>query len=378
MTLKYVHYSTVSKMSVQEIIFTLCSAISACFSLVVVLTGLLWPRFMLSKHRPFSKMIFFISCCDLLGSSANCIGFPRSGSISCSIQAFFYLYFIPASWLWTAVLIYQLRSLILFKQISLAMTYVHAICWSIPLITSLLPLTTNPYGQDDFENGFSPCSLGGDRTTRLLWISTTDSGLSFMLVILMTIWLVQIHRYLSTVDSYDSTEKQKSLFASMKLYPLALLITWAPRFAANVGVGIQSIGKDNYQIGIIPAAILASQYGVIVAIIFFTKSAAARLLWYNLFKRLAYTYCSNSYSSNSSNANYSVDMRETCESLLLDILGEESPEDMLVKESRSKLSMDSSTGTTANDKNNNIDNKNSSRVSIFLEMCRPSTTTIGP
>eukprot|EP01036_Dinobryon_divergens_P026098 gene26095-34706_t len=43
------------------------------------------------------------------------------------------------------------------------MSQVHAICWTIPLITSLLPLTTNSYGQDDFINGYSPCVLGESR-----------------------------------------------------------------------------------------------------------------------------------------------------------------------------------------------------------------------
>eukprot|EP01036_Dinobryon_divergens_P027689 gene27689-36502_t len=317
-------------------------------------------------------MIFFTSCCDLLGSSANCIGFPQSGSISCSIQAFFYLYFIPASWLWTTMLVYQLRNLLILKRIRVTMAQVHAVCWGIPLITSLLPLTTNPYGQDDFDNGYSPCSLGGDRMTRLLWISTTDSGLSFMLVILMTIWLVQIHRYLLSVESSDSTVKEKALFSSMKLYPLALFITWAPRSVASVGLGIQAVGKDIYQIGITPAAILASQYGVIVAIIFFSKSSGVRLLWYNLFKRLAYQYCSNISSSRSSEASYIVE-RETCESLLMDILGEESPEDMLVKESMCRNN-DSTISKISIDSTN--DNKNSSRVSIVLEMYR--TSSVGP
>jgi hypothetical protein len=177
--------------------------------LIVVVTGLLWPGFMLSKNKPFSTMIFFISCCDLLGSLANCIGFPQPGTASCSVQAFFCLYFIPASWLWTAMLVYQLRNLIIFKQISLTMTHVHIICWTIPLITSLLPLTTNSYGQDDFINGYSPCVLGGDVTSKLLWISTCDSGLSLILVILMAIWAVQINRYLNTVHSTDFIMKER-------------------------------------------------------------------------------------------------------------------------------------------------------------------------
>ena len=370
-------------MIIQEIIFTLTSAISATCSLVVVMTGLIWPRFMLSKHRPFSTMIFFISCCDIVGSVGNCIGFPQNGSTACSVQAFFYLYFIPASWLWTTMLVYQLKTLILSKQISLTMTHAHAICWSVPLIASCLPLTTNSYGQDDYLNGYSPCVLGGNSLAKLLWISTTDSGLSFMLVILMATWVVQIHIHLSRAESCDSTEKEKTLFASMKLYPLALLITWVPRFAESVGMGIMgihSVGKYGSQIGIIPAAILASQYGVIVCIIFFSKSASARSLWYNLFKRWVYMYFSsnngnnnNVNSSSNSDISYSTD-RQTCESLLLDILGEESPEDMLVKES--VLCNDSSKRSSSIASNNNDDNNIDSpptRVSIILEMRRTST-----
>ena len=283
------------------------------------------------------------------------------------------------------MLVYQLRNLIMFKILSVTMTQVHAICWGIPLITSLLPLTTNPYGQDDFIDGVVPCVLGGDRTTRLLWISTTDSGLSFMLVILMTIWLVQIHRYLLTVDSCDSTEKQKSLFASMKLYPLALFITWVPRFFESVVRGSEPLGGDPVD-SIIPAAILASQYGVIVAVIFFRESATARLLWYNLFKRLAYTYCSNKSSNGDSTLTASI--RETNMSshisIFDDSFGEETPEDLLVKECtgiRSDGHSSNSIHASTSSKNSYNSNSNSNsndqyeppaQVSIILEMSRTS------
>eukprot|EP01035_Chromulina_nebulosa_P022875 gene22875-29629_t len=368
-------------MLILEIIFTLFSAIGACFSLAVVLTGLLWPRFMLSRHRPFSKMIFFISCCDLLGSSANCIGFPKSGSIPCSIQAFFYLYFIPASWLWTTMFVYQLRNLLILKRIRVTMAQVHAVCWGIPLITSLLPLTTNPYGQDDFIDGTVPCVLGGDRITRLLWISTTDSGLSFMLVILMTIWLVQIHRYLSSVESSDSTVKEKALFASMKQYPLALFITWVPRFIESVVRGAEPLGGDP-QVAIIPTAILASQYGVIVAVIFFHESATARLLWYNMFKRLAYQYCSNKSGNSSGDSSLTASIRETNlshVSLFDDTFIEDTPEDMLVVECTNTNTNSRSDGNISGSNHDRTGKSNSSdyddppaEVSIIMEMTRSS------
>ena len=319
---------------------------------------------MLSKNKPFSTMIFFISCCDLLGSLANCIGFPQSGSISCSVQAFFCLFFIPASWLWTTVLVYQLRNLIIFKQISLTMTQVHAICWIIPLIISLLPLTTNPYGQDDFINGYSPCILGGNATSKLLWISTCDSGLFLILVILMTIWTIQISKYLFSVNATDFTgkEREKSLVASMKLYPMALLFTWAPRFIEGLlNLGGHVIGKSVLQIIFIPALILSTLYGAIVAIIFFSKSPAVRALWYNLFKRMAYQHCrirdnrtslddssynfNNHYSNNNNNSSSDSSNGSRPQTTLFQ---DETDEVFLLKESTDV------------------------RVSIIVEMQRPS------
>ena len=68
--------------------------------------------------------------------------------------------------------------------------------------------------------------------------------------------------------------------------------TWVPRLFESVVRGSEPLGGDPVD-SIIPAASLASQYGVIVAVVFFRESATARLLWFNLFKRLAYTYCSN-------------------------------------------------------------------------------------
>ena len=352
-------------MNIPEIIFIASSAFSAVFSLVVVVTGILWPRFMLSKNKPFSTMIFYISCCDLLGSSSNCIGFPQRGSVFCSVQGFFFLYFIPASWLWTTMLVYQLRNLILFRKIRLTMTQVHAICWSIPLITSCLPLTTNPYGQDDFVDGYAPCVLGGNTFSKLLWISTCDTGLSFILVVLMAVWSYQISRCLSMADSTTTPiVNEKSLFASMRLYPMALFITWAPKFIELIIRLFQGIGKTTFQIIFVPALIICTQYGTLVAIIFFSQSPTAKLLWYNLFKQLTHRHCrtghnntldDDTYYQSNSNNDSSNNSSRSCNSnrqqpTILSAGDNNTDEVILVQESMNS----------------------EARVSIIVEMFRPA------
>ena len=174
-------------MDVVEIVYISFSAVSACLSFAVVLTGLFWPGLMLSKCRPFSNILFFISLCDFLGSISNSFGFPPNGSQLCSAQSFFYLYFIPASWIWTLLLVYQLRTLILFKTLYISRKSMHIICWSIPLIPALLPLSTNYYGQDDGLNEASHCALGGNVRLKFLWMITCDTGLAFICIVLMAI-----------------------------------------------------------------------------------------------------------------------------------------------------------------------------------------------
>jgi len=270
--------------AIGAIIYTSFSAVSAAFSFSVVLTGLFWPGMMLSKCRPFSNILFFISLSDFLGSVANSFGFPPNGSKLCSAQSFFYLYFLPASWLWTLLLVYQLRTLILFKSLNLSLKWMHIICWTIPLIPTLLPLSTNEYGQDDGLNEASPCVLGGNEKMKFLWIIASDTGLAFICFVLMAIWSAEIFKFCFLTEHTESFEKEISLFQSMRLYPLVLFITWVPSFVEGV-LAFASLLSTSYYTVITPVLVLETQYGTIVTIIYFSQSKAARMLWMDLFRK---------------------------------------------------------------------------------------------
>lgn len=266
----------------QEDFFIFLASLSAFLSSLVVLTGLIWPGIMLSKCKPFSTIIFFISFADCCGSIINCLGFPQNGSSICSIQACAALYFAPASWLWSLVLVYQLRTLIIFKSIQLSMKWTHFICWSIPLLPTLLPLTTNSYGQDDSINGSIPCVLGGDRTTKFIWIGATNVGIAFLSFVFMVIWTIQIHLHISNCN-HDSYREQK-LLNSMIFYPVALFVTWFPNCVCVLLINARTIDYGSNFPYIVFC--LSSQYGTLLAIIFFSGSSVSRMLWLNLLRRI--------------------------------------------------------------------------------------------
>ena len=184
-----------TSISVSETVFIALAALSALFSLLILLTGFLWPRVMLSRTRPFSTTVFFISLCDFCVSIFNCLGFPQNNSNLCSFQGFGLLYFPPTSWLWTAMLVFQLRTLIIFKTIHLSMFWMHCICWGVPLLLSFLPLSTNRYGADDAQDGNIPCDLNGNPTTKYIWLDSCSTGVAFFCFLLMAAWTWEIYTY---------------------------------------------------------------------------------------------------------------------------------------------------------------------------------------
>ena len=275
-------YALRNYMNVYEEIFILLASFSTFLSLLVILTGVIWPGIMLSKSKPFSTILFYTSLADFCSGIVNCLGFPTSGSEICNVQAFGTLYFSPASWLWTLMLVYQLRTLIIFKSINLSMRWMHLICWSIPLIPAFLPQTTNSYGQDDSLNGVAPCILGGDSTTKYIWINTTKTGLAILCFLMMLIWSVEIHLYICKCNG--DSGREVSLFNSMKLYPLILFVTWIPKCVVIMLINAKVIGVN--QILATCVITFSTQYGSLLTITYFSRSSVSRLLWFNLLKRI--------------------------------------------------------------------------------------------
>lgn len=161
-----------SKVKNTSIVFASFGLVSAIISGIVVLTGLLSFSKTLSPSRPFSYIIFFISFADLIASIGFSLGYPNDDTDLCSCQSFLILYFTTATWVWASILIYQLKSLILYKKIFISIKLMHVIAWTIPLIPAVLPIITNTanYGIDDNYSGATNCNLKSSiPNSALIW-----------------------------------------------------------------------------------------------------------------------------------------------------------------------------------------------------------------
>ena len=275
-----------------ELLLVVGGSIAAAFSGFVVLTGLVFSKTMLSRTHPFSNIIFFISLCDFVGSIANTIGFPDSDSVSCRAQSFMLFFFFPAAWLWTSALVYQLRSMMLYKKLHISMFTVHCVCWSLALCVAMLPLTEDTYGQDDDLAGRSVCILAShDKRRKYQWMFVLFYGMLIICITLMTFWMLQAAYNIRAKRATAFTDyKEIKIYKATRWYPIALLATWSVSFIAAM-----LLAADHHvAVSLIQAGqILRTQYGTLLAVIFFANSRIVRHRW----KELFYPYLNKNLST---------------------------------------------------------------------------------
>lgn len=284
-------------------LYVAISALSTAASSTVVLTGILFQNLMLSRYRPFSQIIFYISLCDMMGSAANCLGFPANGSTACTTQAFIFMYFFPASWLWTIMLVYQLRCVALTNKIWLSMKWLHIICWTLPIVPSILPLTTNSYGQDDYVQGMETCTYGGNQIKSDVWIIITLYGSALLCFCVMLLCIANIgwNSFTNGTETTPSMRRHKqSLFYTTLYYPLGMVALWTPMTA----VLIYNVNGEYSWATIEWSQALSTQYGTFLAVVFFWNSREARFKWAYLFtKCTGISFLENRISESEDNHN---------------------------------------------------------------------------
>lgn len=260
-----------------ETLFISFGLLSCAGSASIVLTGLIFPSIMLNNNNPYSKIIFIISLCDLMGCVGVSFGYPASSSPLCPTQAFLGMFFFPASWLWTVSLLFQLRCIILHKRLFLTMTNLHAICWMSSAVLALLPLSSTRYGLDDDVSGEVFCFLAGRQG--VFWVLVLYFGTLCICIGMMVVFLVQIRNH-HNAKILETSQREKILIKAVVWYPVGLIMCWFGVIVAAIYyVADPSKGEITF---VEIAEIVATQYGTVRTIIFFTSSKIIRTRWLEL------------------------------------------------------------------------------------------------
>ncbi len=269
------------------------SGILSCFlSLLVLITYCLFPRL---QGKLFMKLITLISLCDFIANLSVIGGVPSDHDL-CALQGIIQQFFYPASWIWTVIMTYLLYSLVIYGKISMAEWQMHAISWGIPLVCTVLPLTTSTYGvqaNDDDWCWLQPRSLS-NRSQQLsdFWEYLTFDCIIFGSFFLMTLWGILIFHRLR-IQQIPATKTIRSTLRALLAYPIILFITWFPNAIVLIS-GVETAAGSPRMIVINSLSIWQ---GGFTAITFFINSQESRAHWIYLFKMLF--GCCRSKGSNS-------------------------------------------------------------------------------
>ena len=233
-----------------------------------------------------------------------------------SAQAFLVIYFSRLSWFYTDVLVFELFYLIVFKKCFLKIRYYHMITWSLNTILQFLPYKSGLiYGNDDIQGGMIRCSLAtGSGTAELAtyWMFYTfhiELILSFVLIVLFSVITISYCYYMSRKDVTNMymLPKIRSTWSTLILYPVGInitffqkiillitfegmLIAWLPNaFYAvyfNIFVVKHHHPPDNGLVIVNYFHLSNAFYGVLLSLIFYTKTDDAIVQWKLVFHRL--------------------------------------------------------------------------------------------
>ena len=223
------------------------------------------------------KIILMISIADILASLGSSLGLPSDDSILCPIQAFLVVVFYKASWCWCSILTYQLYCVVKYTKVHLTWSVMHFIGWIIPLITTLLPLSTNKFGRDDIkdEDIMGWCYYKGNAE---YWDLTCFDFLLLCSLISMAYFTYKVYTKINDFSSSIS-----GLIGALAYYPLSIALTWSPTLilAFFINSGIVEL-NNTVKIIYFICTLLSTQNGTLLAIIFFMKSPEARSRWYSI------------------------------------------------------------------------------------------------
>jgi hypothetical protein len=259
-----------------EVLFQVFSSLATLAAFLVLLTAITFPSM---YKRLFMKIVVMISLCDIMASAFSAVGFPSKSSPLCPVQAFFTIFGYKSSWLWTTALAYELYSVCLHGRF-VPMLYLHVICWSVGLISTLLPLSTNGYGRDNQDDGTSWCFINGNTHSGAIWAAVSFQVLlivTSLMTLYFTFRIYWRYRFMNITKDYPEVHV---ILDTMILYPLGFFITWGPNLIFSLLINFEVINFDRRNQHIFHiVTIIATQSGLVLAIIFFIKSKEARFRW---------------------------------------------------------------------------------------------------
>ena len=255
--------------------------ISSVFGFLVCVTVLIFPEL---RNLRYVELVLYVTINDLFASTGIALGPTQNGSFGCWYQGITTNFNYLAAIFWTVIITYQVW-LVVFKGIIIKdLTYAHAICWGIPLIVTLLPLSTSTYANPDdeadwcfvAETSYSP------NWSQLFWFIAAFYGWIWLAMIANVAFIASIVYRFYRMQIVPN--QVRSTVRKLLLYPIIITICWSLSACNDMYTTLHpepNSAKWNVFRGV--ANILSIAQGFLFAVVFFSMNPLVRDCWYDLY-----------------------------------------------------------------------------------------------
>ncbi len=199
------------------------SVFAAICSGIVVYTAFKFP--VMWRNKIYMQMLIIVSACQFIASISIAWGFPNS-LFWCSSQAMISMYFFRAGWIWSLIMIFQLRYLVIHGKIYFTIYTLHMIIWPFNLLLSILPLIFGvPYGTINSLRGLAMCVFPLTNKYFYEMVSATFIGPLQLTIVLLIFFSISLY---ILVRNLYKTSLHYILVTSVATYPVLMITTWLP------------------------------------------------------------------------------------------------------------------------------------------------------
>lgn len=274
---------------------SITGSISFFASLFVLVT---WMVFKELHSKQYIQHIVCVEFCCLMQSIAVLLGPHQStGSPRCWFQGMVLVMFPLSSVLWILVISYQLYAVVMTGKVFSGAHALHRqlVCWLFPLCATLLPLTTNTYGQ--ISGQVDVCTVANRSDSpkwgKTFWGIASFYGWLWLGILLIIMGFVRI---MLRVRQQALPAVIRGSILVLGCYPLILVLCWIFPTFSRIYFDLPQNGQqgddDNGQMypgeGVIAvlANVMPNLQGFFVALALVITSDEVRRRWYVTFARL--------------------------------------------------------------------------------------------
>ena len=243
--------------------------------------------------RKVMALYYYIFLSHLLASSATVVGVPLSGSNECWFEGIVGSLFSMSAIMWTVSVLVLLYSNVAYKKPVQLTTIHHLLCWCIPLLCVLLPLSNSTYAAPSAGIGW--CRVVGPDA--LAWMWASHYGVVYLCYLATLVITVRFFVHINGVDvlalandtfkvNVRTSDKFKSAMWVVLAYPLVYFICWVP----STVVDVMSVVRPDVALTaelMDFAAGLACLTGFFTSIVFWVTNEYVRDLWLGVVNRAA-------------------------------------------------------------------------------------------